>query len=98
MGANFTESEQQLVEDVLANPTSIIGVLRNEDTVELLQNVIDNDRVTTFQEDLDIVKEVQRGLNSRGYRPGPLVVDPAGGIDNELPIQKLHEWLRAAID
>ena len=65
---------------------------------ELLQRVIDNDRDTTFQEDLDLVKEVQRGLNSRGYRPGPLVVDPDGGIDNELPILKLHQWLRAAVD
>ena len=64
---------------------------------ETLQKVIDNDRDTTFQEDLDIVKEVQRGLNSRGYNPGPLIVDPEGGIDNELPIQKLHEWLKAAI-
>ena len=63
-----------------------------------LQKVIDNDRVTTFQEDLDIVKHVQRGLRSRGYRPGPLGVDPNGGIDNELPIQILHQWLRAAID
>ena len=65
---------------------------------EVLQKVINNDRDTTFQEDLDIVKQVQRGLNSRGYRPGPLVVDPNGGIDNELPILKLHEWLRAAVD
>ena len=64
---------------------------------ETLQKVIDNDRETTFQEDLDIVKEVQRGLKSRGYKPGPLIVDPDGGIDNELPILKLHEWLRAAI-
>ena len=75
------------------------GFYSNDGQVdEVLQNVIDNDRVTTFQEDLDIVKEVQRGLNSRGYRPGPLIVDPAGGIDNELPIQKLHEWLKQAVD
>jgi phenylpropionate dioxygenase-like ring-hydroxylating dioxygenase large terminal subunit len=65
---------------------------------EILQKVIDNDRETTFQEDLDIVKNVQRGLNSRGYKPGPLIVDPAGGIDNEFPIQKLHQWLRQAVD
>jgi phenylpropionate dioxygenase-like ring-hydroxylating dioxygenase large terminal subunit len=64
---------------------------------ETLQKVIDNDRETTFQEDLDIVKEVQRGINSRGYRPGPLVLNPDGGINNERPIQKLHEWLRAAV-
>ena len=63
-----------------------------------LQTVIDNDRATTFQEDLDIVREVQRGLRSRGYRPGPLIIDPAGGISNELPIHRLHQWLRAAID
>ena len=65
---------------------------------ETLHKVIENDCVTTFQEDLDIVKEVQRGINSRGYKPGPLVLNPEGGINNERPIQKLHEWLRAAID
>ncbi|MCP4980031.1 MAG: aromatic ring-hydroxylating dioxygenase subunit alpha [Gammaproteobacteria bacterium] len=65
---------------------------------ETLQTVIDNDRETTFQEDLDIVKQVQRGLNSRGYVPGPLVLNSEGGINNELPIQKLHEWLKQAID
>ena len=41
MGATFTPSEQQLVEDILGNPTSIMGVLRNEETAQLLQNVID---------------------------------------------------------
>jgi len=65
---------------------------------ETLQKVIDNDRETTFQEDLDIVKQVQRGLNSRGYKPGPLVLNPEGGINNEFPIYKLHQWLRAAVD
>jgi carnitine monooxygenase subunit len=65
---------------------------------ETLQKVIDNDRKTTFQEDLDLVRGVQRGLNSRGYKPGPLIVDPNGGIDNELPIYKLHQWLQAAVD
>jgi len=65
---------------------------------QTLQKVIDNDRETTFQEDLDIVKEVQRGLKSRGYKPGPLIVDPSGGIDNELPVLKLHQWLKAALE
>jgi phenylpropionate dioxygenase-like ring-hydroxylating dioxygenase large terminal subunit len=70
----------------------------NDGTVDAtLQKVIDNDRDTTFQEDLNIVKEVQRGINSRCYRPGPLVLNPAGGINDERPIQKLHEWLRAAV-
>lgn len=64
---------------------------------ETLRKVIDNDRETTFQEDLDIVSKVQRGINSRGYKPGPLILNPEGGINNERPIQKLHEWLRAAV-
>jgi len=74
------------------------GFYSNDGKVDAtLQKVIDNDRETTFREDLDIVREVQRGINSRGYRPGPLVLNPEGGINNERPIQKLHEWLRAAV-
>jgi len=64
----------------------------------VLQTVIDNDRETTFQEDLDIVRQVQRGLKSRGYKPGPLIIDPWGGIDNELPVHKIHQWLKEAVD
>ena len=65
---------------------------------ETLGKVIDLDYRTTFSEDLVLVKNVQRGLNSIGYQPGPLVVDPAGGIDNELSISLLHRWLRDAVD
>ena len=65
---------------------------------EALRKVIDLDRDTTFAEDLALVKSVQRGLGSLGYRPGPLVVNPDEGIDSEHSIAKLHEWLREAID
>ena len=64
---------------------------------ETLRKVIDLDRETTFSEDLALVKNVQRGLKSMGYRPGPLVVDPDGGIDNELSVSILHKWLREAV-
>jgi phenylpropionate dioxygenase-like ring-hydroxylating dioxygenase large terminal subunit len=63
-----------------------------------LQKVIDLDRDTTFSEDLILVRNVQRGLRSRGYKPGPLILDPKGGIDNELSIAMLHDWLRQAVD
>ena len=65
---------------------------------ETLQKVIDLDRETTFAEDLVLVRNVQRGLRSRGYRPGPLVVDPNGGIDNELSISMLHRWFRESLE
>ncbi len=65
---------------------------------DALQKVIDLDRETTFAEDLKLVKSVQRGLGSRGYRAGRLVVNPAGGIDSEHSIATLQDWLREAID
>ena len=62
-----------------------------------LQKVIDLDRETTFAEDLALVKAVQRGLGSRGYRPGPLVVSPTCGINSEHSIAALHGWVREAL-
>jgi len=62
-----------------------------------LQKVIDLDRDTTFAEDLELVREVQRGLSSIGFRPGPLVLDPRQGIDSEHSIATLHQWMRDAV-
>lgn len=63
-----------------------------------LQRVIDRDRETTFAEDLAIVKKVQRGLGSKGYRPGPLVIAPDGGITSEHSIAAMHAWVREALE
>ena len=56
------------------------------------------DRETTVEEDIHLVESVQRGLMSRGYQPGPLVVDPQGGVNSEHPIMHLQRWIREAID
>ncbi len=56
------------------------------------------DRATTVEEDIRLVESVQRGLSSRGYRPGPLVLDPACGLNSEHSIQRLHQWMREAVD
>ena len=56
------------------------------------------DRETTVEEDIHLVESVQRGLHSRGYRPGPLVVDPKGGVNSEHPVMHLQAWMREAID
>ncbi|MEM9343290.1 MAG: aromatic ring-hydroxylating dioxygenase subunit alpha [Pseudomonadota bacterium] len=56
------------------------------------------DRETTVEEDIHLVESVQRGLRSRGYRPGPLVVDPKGGVNSEHPVMHLQRWMREAID
>ncbi|MFQ5567194.1 MAG: aromatic ring-hydroxylating dioxygenase subunit alpha [Paracoccaceae bacterium] len=62
-----------------------------------MQAVIDLDRETTFAEDLALVRDVQRGLGSRGYRPGPLILNPACGIDSEHSIHTLQSWVREAV-
>ncbi|MEM9205205.1 MAG: aromatic ring-hydroxylating dioxygenase subunit alpha [Pseudomonadota bacterium] len=56
------------------------------------------DRETTVEEDIHLVESVQRGLRSRGYVPGPLVVDPKGGVNSEHPVMHLQRWMREAID
>ncbi|NNE80718.1 MAG: aromatic ring-hydroxylating dioxygenase subunit alpha [Silicimonas sp.] len=56
------------------------------------------DRETTVAEDIHLVESVQRGLSSRGYRPGPLVIDPCGGVNSEHPIMHLQKWMREAVD
>ena len=56
------------------------------------------DRATTVEEDIRLVESVQRGLRSRGYVPGPLVVDPGCGVNSEHSILHLQKWMREAVD
>ena len=49
-------------------------------------------------EDVRLVNSVQRGLKSKGYAPGPLVLDPDCGVNSEHSIQALNEWLLQALD
>ena len=56
------------------------------------------DRETTVEEDIRLVESVQRGLTSRGYRPGPLVIDPNGGVNSEHPVMHLQRWMKEAVD
>ena len=65
---------------------------------EVVRRLALQDRGTTVEEDIYLVESVQRGLNSRGYRPGPLVVDPACGVQSEHSIQVLQNWMRDAIE
>ncbi|MEM8758700.1 MAG: aromatic ring-hydroxylating dioxygenase subunit alpha [Pseudomonadota bacterium] len=72
---------------------SVGGV--DDDTVRRLAA---QDRATTVEEDIHLVESVQRGLRSRGYVPGPLVVDPACGVNSEHSVMHLQRWMREAVD
>ncbi len=65
---------------------------------EVIRRLAVQDRATTVEEDIHLVESVYKGLHSRGYRPGPLVLDPACGLNSEHSIQKLQEWMREAAD
>ena len=61
--------------------------------------IIELDRTTTFAEDLSIIDSVQQGLKNRGYRPGPLVLDPSGvaTTSSENTVFVLKQWVLEAL-
>ncbi|MFD0860544.1 aromatic ring-hydroxylating oxygenase subunit alpha [Roseovarius aquimarinus] len=65
---------------------------------EVVRRLAIQDRATTVEEDIHLVESVYRGLQSRGYRPGPLVLDPACGLNSEHSVQILQQWMRDAVD
>jgi len=65
---------------------------------EAVRRLSQQDRATTVEEDIHLVESVQRGLKSRGYVPGPLVVDPDCGVMSEHSIMHLQRWMREAVD
>jgi phenylpropionate dioxygenase-like ring-hydroxylating dioxygenase large terminal subunit len=65
---------------------------------ETVRRMAQQDRATTVEEDIHLVESVQRGLKSRGYVPGPLVVDPGCGVNSEHSILHLQRWMREAVE
>lgn len=65
---------------------------------EVMRALARQDLATTVAEDIQLVESVQRGLKSRGYVPGPLVVDPKCGVNSEHSIKVLQSWMRRAGD
>ena len=63
---------------------------------DVVRGLAVQDRQTTVAEDIDLVESVQRGLASRGYTPGPLVIDPNSGVNSEHSIAVLQGWMREA--
>ena len=65
---------------------------------DVMQSLAQQDRETTVEEDIHLVESVHKGLKSRGYVPGPLVVDPACGVNSEHSILTLQQWMREGVD
>lgn len=71
---------------------------RTEPTAEQ-REVMELDWATTVAEDFALMESVQAGMRSRGFSPGPLILDPTGVSDvhNENAVPHLHSLLRAAL-
>ena len=65
---------------------------------EVIEKLAIQDRNTTVAEDIRLVESVHRGLKSRGYTPGPLVIDPNCGVNSEHSLMALHQWMRESIE
>lgn len=65
---------------------------------DVIRKLAIQDLETTVAEDVSLVESVQKGLMSKGYVPGPLVVDPNHGVNSEHSIAKLQQWMREAVD
>ena len=71
-------------------------------SVELTEEqsrLIAEDWDNTAWEDFVIVESVQRGMSSRGYRPGPLILNPSGTCDvhSENSVHHLQGLLLASL-
>jgi len=65
---------------------------------QVVRDLAKQDRETTVEEDIGLVQSVQRGLKSRGYVPGPLVLDPNCGVSSEHSIKALQQWMREGVE
>ena len=64
---------------------------------DVIHELAAQDRETTVEEDVHLVESQQRGYRSLGYRPGPLVIDPQGGVNSEHSIKVLQQWVREGL-
>ncbi len=62
-----------------------------------VKGLAEQDRDTTVAEDVRLVESVQRGLKSRGYVAGPLILDPNFGVLSEHSIKAFQDWVREAL-
>lgn len=65
---------------------------------EVIRALAVQDRETTVEEDVHLVESVQCGFHSRGYVPGPLVLDTACAVSSEHLNETLQNWMREAVD
>ncbi len=66
---------------------------------EVIRKLARQDLETTVAEDVRLIESVQRGLRSRGYRPGQLVIAEGGaGLNSEHSLHAVHQWMRAALE
>jgi phenylpropionate dioxygenase-like ring-hydroxylating dioxygenase large terminal subunit len=61
------------------------------------RELIEHHARTTFAEDRVLIESVQQGLTSRGFEPGPLMIDEQESRYSEHAVAALQQWWREAM-
>ncbi len=64
---------------------------------DVIDMLAQQDLDTTVAEDIRLVESVQRGLSSKGYQAGTLIIDPDFGVASEHSVHSLNTWVRDAL-
>ena len=59
--------------------------------------MVEHHAVTVFAEDIPLVEDVQKGLHSRSYEPGPLMIDPEGTERSEHAVGDIQNLWRQSM-
>ena len=83
--------------DVAHTHVSVDWFMSSEDLAKWERDLIEHHARTTFAEDLPVIASVQHGLSSRGYRPGPLMIDEPISQYSEHAVAAIQQLWRQAM-
>lgn len=70
----------------------------SRDTDDWERELIRHHAATTFAEDMAVIDSVQQGMGSRGYRPGPLMIDREESRYSEHAVAAIQQLWRDAME
>ena len=83
--------------DVAHTQVTVDWFMPSENLAEWERDLIEHHARTTFAEDLPVIASVQHGLSSRGYRPGPLMIDSPVSQYSEHAVAAIQQLWRDAM-
>ena len=83
--------------DVAHTQVTVDWFMPSENLATWERDLIEHHARTTFAEDLPVIASVQHGLSSRGYHPGPLMIDEPVSQYSEHAVAAIQQLWREAM-